>query len=129
MHLLFLPCFGAVFKVEIAPGQRRQNRMYFDEDLVVGVYCAILLRGRSQRMSLLQHVISLILYCGHASKQVCYNNVATIIDLQVYTRLQKLCLSLSHKAMSRCVEKLGRDFNAPIVKWCDDIMRKMSEVY
>ena len=107
----------------------------FDEDLVVGVCCAILLRGRSQRMSLLQRVISLILYCGHASKRVSVyvtimlDWLATVIDLQVYTRLQKLCLSLSHKAMSRCVEKLGRDFDAPTVKWRDDIMRKMSEVY
>ena len=59
----------------------------FDEDLVVGIYSAILLRGRSQRMSLLQRVISLILYCGHASKRVsmptkCYSyRLATVIDL------------------------------------------------
>ena len=42
----------------------------FDEDLVVGICSAILLRGRSQRMSLFQRVISLILYSGHASKRV-----------------------------------------------------------
>lgn len=39
-------------------------------DLIVAVCCAILLRGRSQRMNMLQRIISLVLYCGHASKRV-----------------------------------------------------------
>lgn len=37
---------------------------------VVGICCALLLRARSQRMNALQQVVSLILYCGHASKRV-----------------------------------------------------------
>lgn len=49
-----------------------------DIDLVVAVCCAILLRGRSQRMNLLQRVISLVLYCGHASKRVSTFNINCI---------------------------------------------------
>ena len=45
-------------------------------DLVVAVCCAILLRGRSQRMNLLQRIVSIVLYCGHASKRV---SIATCI--------------------------------------------------
>jgi hypothetical protein len=42
----------------------------FDVDHVVAVCCAVLLRGRSQRMNLFQRLISIILYSGHASKKV-----------------------------------------------------------
>ena len=41
-----------------------------DIDLLVSVCCALLLRGRSQRMNLLQRIISIVLYCGHTSKRV-----------------------------------------------------------
>lgn len=47
---------------------RTQSRKV-EPDRVVGVCCAILLRGRSQRMNLLQLMVSMILYCGHASKR------------------------------------------------------------
>ena len=46
-------------------------------DLVVAVCCAILLRGRSQRMNLLQRIVSIVLYCGHSSKRV---SIATLFD-------------------------------------------------
>lgn len=56
-----------------AKNERRKDRTktrIVDVDRVVAVACAILLRGRSQRMNLLQRIVSLILYCGHASKRV-----------------------------------------------------------
>ncbi len=46
-----------------------KSRM-FDVDRVVGVCCALLLRGKSQRMNLSQKIVSLILYSGDASKKV-----------------------------------------------------------
>ena len=49
---------------------KKQKSRMIDVDTVVGVCCAILLRGRSQKMNLLQRIISLILFCGHASKRV-----------------------------------------------------------
>ena len=48
----------------------RTKPRVIDADRVVIVCCAILLRGRSQRMNILQRIVSLILYCGHASKRV-----------------------------------------------------------
>lgn len=50
----------------------RTKSRVFECDNVVAVCCAILLRGRSQRMNLLQRIVSLILYSGHSSKRVCY---------------------------------------------------------
>ena len=41
-----------------------------DANRDVSICCAILLRGRSQRMNILQCIVSVILYCGHASKHV-----------------------------------------------------------
>ena len=52
------------------PKTKKQKPRMFNVDTVVSVCCAILLRGRSQKMNLLQRIISLILFYGHASKQV-----------------------------------------------------------
>lgn len=41
-----------------------------DQNAIIGVCCSLLCRYRSQRMNLLQRVISVILYAGHANKQV-----------------------------------------------------------
>ena len=40
--------------------------------IVVGTCVAILLKHCNPKMSLLQGIISLVLYVGHTSKQVCY---------------------------------------------------------
>lgn len=40
-------------------------------DAVIGMFAAILLCHRNSKMNLVQKIISLILYCGHTSKQVC----------------------------------------------------------
>lgn len=49
---------------------KKQKSCTIDVDTLVSVCCAILLRGRSQKMNLFQRIISLILFCGHASKRV-----------------------------------------------------------
>ena len=59
-------------------------------DLLVSVCCA-LLRGRSQRMNLLQRIISIILYCGHTSKRVStFNEGMKIFVIMVS------CLNFAH---------------------------------
>lgn len=50
--------------------QKKMKSRIIDIDLLVSVCCALLLRGRSQRMNLLQRIISIVLYCGHTSKRV-----------------------------------------------------------
>ena len=42
----------------------------FNQNAIIGICSSILCRHRSARMSLIQKVISLILYAGHANKQV-----------------------------------------------------------
>ena len=53
--------------------------------IVVGTCVAILLKHCNPKMSLLQKIISLVLYAGHASKQVllCFIQVV-MMDVQCY---------------------------------------------
>ena len=44
-----------------------------DDETVVGLCAAILLRHRSQRMNLVQRLVSVLLYCGHAPKKVLHS--------------------------------------------------------
>ena len=46
-------------------GPRRVNT-----DAIVGLCCGLLARARSQKLNLVQRLISVLLYGGHASKQV-----------------------------------------------------------
>ena len=60
-----------------ASNQRRKGQTksrIIEPDRVVGICSATLLRGRSHQMNLLQHIVSTILYCGHASKRVRSSN-------------------------------------------------------
>ena len=50
--------------------------------IVVGTCAAILLKHRNPKMSLLQKIISFVLYAGHASKQVC-----SLLLIHCYTTL------------------------------------------
>ena len=59
--------------------------------IVVGTCVAILLKHRNPKMSLLQKIISLLLYAGHASKQVCYRyQLRTKCTLQVHYFIEKV---------------------------------------
>ena len=112
---------------------KKQKSRMTDVDTLVSVCCAILLRGRSQKMNLLQRIISLILFCGHASKRVsnAIENKVYIIDhscTNCYTQWQKLCLCLSHKATTACVDRFGKNFDAAVLQWKDNITRRMKEV-
>lgn len=48
--------------------RHKQNR-----NGVIGMCAAMLLKFRNNRMSLVQKLISTILYAGHSGKQVCFN--------------------------------------------------------
>ena len=51
-------------------GSRRSARRTPSEDAIVGLCMSILLRGRSQRMNLVQRIVSMLLFGSHAPKQV-----------------------------------------------------------
>ena len=97
--------------------------------IVIGICVAILLKHRNPKMSLLQKIISLVLYAGHASKQVCnslkYMSIHNGCMLQVYEHLQKLNLSMSHLQLLRLVDKLGMDHDARVLNWRDSLISKI----
>ena len=47
--------------------------------------------------------------------------------LQVYERLQKLNLSMSHSQLLRLVDKLGMDHDARVLNWRDSLISKMKK--
>lgn len=49
----------------------RLSAFTLNSSMIIGLICAVLLRARNQNMNLIQKMISLVLYRGHASKQVC----------------------------------------------------------
>ena len=85
----------------------------------IGISAAILLRHRNQHMNALQHIISLILHCGHAGKQVktawkilCMSGYSlSNPHSQVYRRLQKLLFCLSHPRTNAFLDVLGKEYD------------------
>ena len=58
-------CMAAYLDENVSKHKKLKSRIVD----IVSVCCA-LLRGRTQRMNLLQRIISIVLYCGHTSKRV-----------------------------------------------------------
>ena len=77
-------------------------------------------------MNLLQKIISLILYAGHASKKVISSNVTINFILVYYlctmlvhdhARLHKLNLAMSYPSAIQLVDKVGSDHDAIVKEW------------
>ena len=90
-------------------------------DMVVAMCCSILLRARTRGMNIVQRLVSVLLYGGHASKQVYLRAIFFhvplnyfVLNMQTYTRLQKLMLCMSHKATISFVDKLGENFDSEV---------------
>lgn len=97
----------------------RENR-----EAVIGMCTAILLKFRCKQMCLIQKLVSLILYAGHCGKQVLAIALSIILHhglgiycTQVYIRLQRLNLTLSHRAVVTLVSDLGADFDHKVRRW------------
>ena len=96
---------------------------------ILGMAASILMKARSKNMCKLQAMVGALLYAGHASKRVCTLYVCLIeytvysckcmynFISQVYTRLNKLGVCLSHKAVTRIVKKMGDDHDKPLRVW------------
>ena len=95
-----------------------------NEEAAVGMCFAILMHARSQRMILVQRLISILLYGSHTPKQVShysqnvlhnnYNiNSPLTFDtahcIQVYRRLNQLLQCLSNKQTLSLVDKMGQN--------------------
>ena len=103
--------------------------------VVIGTCVAILLKHRNPKMSLLQKIISLVLYAGHASKRVrylllhavMYNSFYFVIiyGIQVHERLHKLNLTTSHSTLLSVVDKMGANHDARVLEWRDSLVTKL----
>lgn len=49
-----------------------------------------------------------------------------VLDMQVYERLQKLFVTVSHKSTIRLVKALGKDFDKPVKDWRDSILPSLN---
>lgn len=94
---------------------------------VVGMCVAVLLKFRFQNMCLVQKIISLILYSGHSGKQVnnryLVNQFIYILQCytQVFQRLQKVNVCLSHQATTTLVNTLGSNHDKSVLQWRDTL--------
>ena len=69
---LFKHCAHAKRRVRKCKGRSGRSIHHLpDEETAIGMCFAILLCARSQRMNLVQHLLSMLLYGSHAPKQVC----------------------------------------------------------
>ena len=56
--------------VAVPPSKMRKKSRYPNKDAIIGVLACILLRFRNQSVNLLQRLMSMLMYSGHATKRV-----------------------------------------------------------
>ena len=97
---------------------------------------ALLLKYGFARISVVQRINSLILYAGHSGIQVYMKSVYRVmwdlyvgkLTLQVFQRLQKLNICMSHQASVTLVNKLGSDYDAKVIEWRESLLEGIEEV-
>lgn len=96
---------------------------------VICMCAAIIISHRNSRMNFVQKIVSLILYCGHTSKKVrCGCDVLAITNaqityiMQVYGRLQRLNVAVSHSSVIRLLDKVGKGFDSKVLEWRDSLI-------
>lgn len=90
--------------LSILQAAARPARKPDSNPIVVCMATAVLLKQRSQQMCLLQSIIAMILYAGHAAKRV-------------YTRLAKLGICVSHVTSTRLIKALSEGYNDQVIEW------------
>lgn len=104
---------------------------------VIGMCFSILLKHRFSKMCLMQKILTLILYGGHSGKQVAallyiFNHQVLwmiLCILQVYERLQKVNVTMSHKSSVRLLTKLGDRFDTKLTEWRDKTISLLHSAY
>ena len=107
--------------IRSAVAKRQCNTSHF----ALGMNASILLKHRNKHLALAQAVTSVIMYSGHGSKQVSscrYMSMRTcrhksIFAMQVFHRLNRLGVCLSHSRTMQLVKWLGEDHDAEVKSW------------
>ncbi|XP_019862645.1 PREDICTED: uncharacterized protein LOC109591334 [Amphimedon queenslandica] len=105
------PVMSSVLENSIDRGQKRKK-----VEIAMAVAASVLLHGHSERACLLQRAVSLLLYGCHAPKQL-------------YTRLQKAGLCVSHRSTIRLVDKMGENFDQDVKEWSNFLKVQLSKKY
>ena len=111
--------------LSILQAAARPARKPDSNPIVVCMATAVLLKQRSQQMCLLQSIIAMILYAGHAAKRVgayfiilCARLLIMLsLLMQVYTRLAKLGICVSHVTSTRLIKALSEGYNDQVIEW------------
>ena len=98
------------------------------------VACIGLLVNSHRRPTIVQKLVSMFLYSGHASKLVrlCMHDKFSIafdwwiFILQVYSRLQKFGMCLSSASSRILMHKLGMDHDSSVLAWKEDLKKSIS---
>ena len=99
---------------------------------VIGMCAALLLKHRFPKMSLVQKINSLLLYASHSGKQVFRlwrEKLFILFIKQVFQRLQKLNICMSHQSTITLVKQLGSNHDAKVVEWRDDMLQDAEVIH
>jgi len=80
------------------------------------------------KISLLQKIISLVLYAGHASlllHTTLINLLIMLIVVQVHERLCRQNLTTSYSYLLSVVDKMGVNHDARVLEWWDALVTKV----
>lgn len=76
--------------LQLLTGLTTTKSLRLNQKATIGTCAAILMKHRNAKMSLVQKIISMILYAGHASKQVCncynYHDCNSLLHNYIFTR-------------------------------------------
>lgn len=91
------------------------------------IQCIAILINSHHRSTIIQAVMSVILYLGHAGKEArfttpLYISWCIIQQTQVYTRLQKMGMCLSSVSTRGIIDSLGKDHDNTVLDWVENLI-------
>ena len=96
------------------------------KSIVTAFIGGIIVKQNNETMAILQRLFSILLYSSHSPKQIAnayetnaYCSIYMLIDIlfQLYVRLQKVGVCMSHKSTIRYIDRLGLRFDDPVNEW------------
>lgn len=124
--LTYAPILMSILRASTETKKPRINT-----NAVIVMCMGLLLKHRFIKMCLIQRIVSIILYAGNADKQVMYMSCKynfLHFHFQVFNRLQKLNICMSHQTTIKLVDMLGSDFDSKVHQWRDSLISALDNV-
>ena len=116
-----------LLRVLAAATKTRSERV--NRTMTIVMCFAMIVKHRNPNVNLLQKIITLILYAGHCSKQVCcssYSYVYTytvtniiIVGIPAFTTIEY------YSSLLRLLDKIGENHDAKVKCWRDAIVERL----